>query len=1049
MVLYNIIDKMSKENKKEKTAINSIVLGILAIFFTLMILGGVSAETLNVCQSDDCNYTAIQDAKNNASSGDTINVAAQGEPSVPNGGHGVMFAGGAGTPEDPYEISNCTELQNMKDHLSASYALKQNIDCSGQGFIPIRPIFIGTFDGQNYTITGLRINNNGWGTALFGEADNSIIQNVILANVDIDSTANNVAALVGWAEGTTITNCHASGTVNGNGRVAGLVGTLSNSQLINSSANVMVVASFIREGGLVGYMNSGSTVTNCHADGISVSNGYQQIGGLVGQNDGGTIKNSYSAVNQVTGYIYVGGLVGENEGLITDCYSTGKVTGTGWAAGGLAGYNKGGKIKRSYAASPQVQGVYSVGGFVGYSGDADSAEISDCYSKTATVIGTGSGDEAYVGGFVGWAATAGTIRNCYSDSSVIGNNSLAIGGFAGESDIDITNSYSVGSVSGTAPTSKGGFIGDNFGNAVNCGWWTGAGPANAIGNGGTITYNETDKTVFYSQTHGIYNTAPVWDFYDIWVIKENAYPELLDSFPSINITGPENKTYNNATILVNITASPDATNVWFFNGIDNETYTSPVYRTFSEGSNTLYAYVNDSSGNLNETSVTFSVDTTVPTFTKLENKVVYDNESLSYTAVEAEDSGSGLASLSVNNANFNITKEGLLTNITSLEKGSYTLTISAIDLVGNTATINILLTVLDLTQQYVTNETTILEDNKTEVVLDSGSDCSVKEIIIPSTINSTQEITLNMAALQNGSNVTLCKEITLKRQGTNNYSTFLPTGAIISGNSSWDGTLILFTTITTLTSSEGTVDVAIEMGSSQRLTFSKAVKVVLDEMAGRSALWKDSTGEHTISVCIDANDTSAGSLLSGECYVNSADGKDLIIWTYHFTKFAAYTPTEKTTSSGRTGGGGGGDCVTEWTCSAWSECANGKQTRTCSYPENFCAPSDAKPEESQTCTLNAIPEVKPTDNTNTNESTNTAKGRFSGLTGAVIGGLTSKVSLTFSGIILAIVLLWLLVRYMNKRKKIEESKKKSEESAQSEEQEAPKKKSKKKTKSKK
>lgn len=41
------------------------------------------------------------------------------------------FAGGSGTSSDPYQIDNCTQLQNMNTNLTASYELISNIDCSG------------------------------------------------------------------------------------------------------------------------------------------------------------------------------------------------------------------------------------------------------------------------------------------------------------------------------------------------------------------------------------------------------------------------------------------------------------------------------------------------------------------------------------------------------------------------------------------------------------------------------------------------------------------------------------------------------------------------------------------------------------------------------------------------------------------------------------------------------------------------------------------------------------------------------------------------------
>jgi len=48
-------------------------------------------------------------------------------------------------------------------------------------------------------------------------------------------------------------------------------------------------------------------------------------------------------------------------------------------------------------------------------------------------------------------------------------------------------------------------------------------------------------------------------------------------------------------------------------------------------------------------------------------------------------------------------------------------------------------------------------------------------------------------------------------------------------------------------------------------------------------------------------------------------------------------------------GGGGGSCATKWNCSQWSECVNNIQSRTCSYPQNYCKPLIKKPIESQAC----------------------------------------------------------------------------------------------------
>jgi len=88
---------------------------------------------------------------------------------------------------------------------------------------------------------------------------------------------------------------------------------------------------------------------------------------------------------------------------------------------------------------------------------------------------------------------------------------------------------------------------------------------------------------------------------------------VLDTIaPSLEIISPLNQSYNNATVLINV--SSDGDNVWYnWNGT-NVTYTSAVNVTFAEGANALVVYANDSVGNLNATNVSFTVDTTAPTF---------------------------------------------------------------------------------------------------------------------------------------------------------------------------------------------------------------------------------------------------------------------------------------------------------------------------------------------------------------------------------------------------------------------------------------------------
>jgi len=138
--------------------------------------------------------------------------------------------------------------------------------------------------------------------------------------------------------------------------------------------------------------------------------------GLFGYlSNGGQVKNlgmENVDVNAVNGYD-VGGLVGINGNLITDCYSTGSVSG-GDCVGGMVGYNYSGTVTACYATG-SVRGDSHIGGLVG-------TNLS-----------------------FGWSVQ---ITNCYSTGSVVGN--YYVGGLVGDNDDWIADCYSTGNVSGTA-----------------------------------------------------------------------------------------------------------------------------------------------------------------------------------------------------------------------------------------------------------------------------------------------------------------------------------------------------------------------------------------------------------------------------------------------------------------------------------------------------------------------------------------------------------------------------------------------------------------------
>lgn len=75
----------------------------------------------------------------------------------------------------------------------------------------------------------------------------------------------------------------------------------------------------------------------------------------------------------------------------------------------------------------------------------------------------------------------------------------------------------------------------------------------------------------------------------------------------IVIESPQNITYNNQSILIKILSNVSNSTIWFNEGSANTTYTEEIFQTFSEGSHTLNVFVSDLEGNINSSSIVFSV----------------------------------------------------------------------------------------------------------------------------------------------------------------------------------------------------------------------------------------------------------------------------------------------------------------------------------------------------------------------------------------------------------------------------------------------------------
>ena len=285
------------------------------------------------------------------------------------------------------------------------------------GFRPWIPIgkgangYTGTFNGQNYTVSGLYFNDSAADrVGLFGYVyTNGKVQNVGVIDSYIHGRYD-VGGVVGFNNGT-VDNCYNEGSVSGTeSRVGGVVGDTLGGTVTNNY-NKGTVSGSSKVGGVLGH-NSYGTVSDCYNTGDvigtdkSVAATEQYVGGVVGQNEGGemggnfygTVSNCYNTGNVIGTDYYIGGVVGQNKGgTVSDSYNIGNISGNGNVGsnnqyvGGVVGYNDGGTVQNSYNEGT-VSGISSVGGVVG----ENAGTVDNCYNE-GTVSGT-----FYIGGVVGY-----------------------------------------------------------------------------------------------------------------------------------------------------------------------------------------------------------------------------------------------------------------------------------------------------------------------------------------------------------------------------------------------------------------------------------------------------------------------------------------------------------------------------------------------------------------------------------------------------------------------------------------------------------------------
>ena len=295
-----------------------------------------------------------------------VPVSARAETNVWDGTIASGFAGGDGTQNNPFQIETAAQLAHFAKTVNEGEAylykyivLTADIDLANKEWTPIgnhSNIFKGNFNGNNHTVTGMKISGELDRVGLFGECKkfnvDSAIKNITVKDSVICGNKF-VGAIVGSAEEINIENCRSIGnTINGETDVGGICGKIGGysvgkvSQCYNSSK----VTGRGRVGGIAGM---GGIAENCLNTGeiMIINKAHKSAGGgIFGIFDDTTASASITAcvnLGKVSGGESFGGIVGSTDskstGHISNCYynmdaiTGGFDAGTALTAGQLCG----------------------------------------------------------------------------------------------------------------------------------------------------------------------------------------------------------------------------------------------------------------------------------------------------------------------------------------------------------------------------------------------------------------------------------------------------------------------------------------------------------------------------------------------------------------------------------------------------------------------------------------------------------------------------------------------------------------------------------------
>lgn len=356
-----------------------------------------------------------------------------------------IFAGGAGTEDDPWQIATAEQLlalsATVNDGSAQGYpeqffVLTEDIDLAGVDWQPIGHMdledmsntscmFFGTFDGQGHTISNVTFSSDypvcGVGVIgmNLGEVKNLTVENVQIRCEDTYSMA--IGGIVGYNMGAvhdvTLIGKNDIAGVNATGGICGgSTGTTWNCTVEDATIHVLgdndfsdgrIIQCDIGEcGGLIIGGSFGGTMDNCTAKGTVIAEGNEPVG--------------------------LGGIAGclEMMDRVTNCTAEVEIISEkgGHAIGGLCGYS----------------GTHSVGDIALATEGVQTTEYPGIIDNCSVTVKMNVPGATHVGGLIGTGLyyydeeTAFRIANCTVNGEIIG--AVTPGAVAGRAENSVIES---------------------------------------------------------------------------------------------------------------------------------------------------------------------------------------------------------------------------------------------------------------------------------------------------------------------------------------------------------------------------------------------------------------------------------------------------------------------------------------------------------------------------------------------------------------------------------------------------------------------------------